>query len=408
MLANLVVAGGSSPFTPALINAIAASDYRNEPQRLVLFGRNPVNLELIRRFAEARLGSHGWLVSSTTSLESALDGAQVVLHQIRYGGLEGREEDERLAASHGLPADETIGPAGLQAAIRMFPDLCGVAQAICRYCPDAWILNLTNPLSLAVAVMQGAGVRRPIGLCELPEVTFREACGILALQPDTVDWSYCGLNHRGFIVRFFRGGADCLPALIESMGEKTIGGITAAEIAGTKAIPLKYFRLFRATAPQTTGRARALQALSHDIVDQLRSDASQPPAALGARRTDWYPHAVVPMLSALKANNGRMLTVNLVGGEDGIVVEMRARVFQDRLEPVLQTAAEGPVRVWMNRFVGHERAALAAVLDPSDSRIREAVRLDPLIPGEKVCAVTQDLSRMAAAVSIRNSPLCPR
>src|SRR5262245_55726071 len=107
MLPRLTVLGGSSPFTVALLESIALSPIPIPPHELVLHGRNVNNLQLVRNYAEVRLAHAGWQIEATTSIARALDRAHIVLHQIRYGGLAGRELGERLAAKFNLPADET-------------------------------------------------------------------------------------------------------------------------------------------------------------------------------------------------------------------------------------------------------------------------------------------------------------
>ncbi len=67
----------------------------------------------------------GWRSTCTTSLAEALDGADLVVHQIRYGDLAGRAADERFAAELGAAADETLGPGALRSALRPAPALRG-------------------------------------------------------------------------------------------------------------------------------------------------------------------------------------------------------------------------------------------------------------------------------------------
>lgn len=389
MFRKLTVLGGSSPFTVALVDSLVEAGGRIPPCELVLHGRNAENLEAVRRYADARLTPRGWQVRSTDSGPSALDSADVVLHQIRYGGMAGREADEELATAYGLPADETLGPGALQAAIRMVPGLLRTARDLARYCPRAWVLNLTNPLSIAVAVMSLEGLQKCVGLCELPLVTVGQACDFLQLPLESVEWSYSGLNHRGFIHSLSHDGRDCLPRLVEAMGERTLGGVTAEEIRQLRAIPLKYYCLLR-QGRAGGGRAAYLSDLREEIVEELRVKPDESPAALAKRYMEWYPRAVVPMLAAISADDGRVEVVNVRVGE--IVMELKARVFADRVEP-LQVSPEGPSREWIETFREQERAALAAALEPSRERIRAALAADPLVPERLVAELTESLCR---------------
>ena len=165
---RVTVLGGSTPFTAALFDAIACSEDRLPPHELVLFGRDSAVLDILTRRAQCCLGPLGWSTRGTTSIAEALDGAAFVIHQIRYGGLDGREAGERLADRFGMPADETLGPAALQWAICHAAGVREMARQIASRCADPWILNLTNPLSITTALFAREGAPRCLGVCELP------------------------------------------------------------------------------------------------------------------------------------------------------------------------------------------------------------------------------------------------
>src|SRR4051812_138672 len=139
---TIAVLGGSTPFVSDLFEAMAQSPAASRPARLRLVGRNLDALRILASHATAMLGPSGWEVSATTSVEVGAEGADVVIHQVRYGGLTARAADEDLALSVGLPGDETLGPAGLRAAVRIRRDLEVVASALVSRCPDAIVVNL--------------------------------------------------------------------------------------------------------------------------------------------------------------------------------------------------------------------------------------------------------------------------
>jgi 6-phospho-beta-glucosidase len=400
---RLTVLGGGSPFTLGLVESLVA-DLDSPPMELVLYGRDAAVLELVRRYTASRMEALGWKVEASTDLGEALSGARYVLHQIRYGGLEGRTEDEMLAARLGVAADETLGPGALNSALRMAPQLRIVARAIGSVAPDAWVLNLTNPLSVATSLLLENGVKRCIGLCELPASTARMVATTLGCALGRLNWSYRGLNHLGFIVGLEYQGKQQLDCLLARLGTGDLGGIPAATIAMLRAIPTKYFALVHGTKPPAPGRAEYVRRLRQRIVEELSGAPSVLPPSLRLRRLPWYAESVVPALAALASPRARRLIVNL-RCEDGITREMQATVSADGITPEAPPTVSPAIRDYLEIFELHEQRVLEAVADPSYETVAYALAADPTLdsaPGSPlVDTVWEDYSRHATSASSR-------
>ena len=380
---RLVVLGGSSPFTVGLFDAIADSTLEADAVTVILHGRDRRALELVARYGRRRVGPKGWNVTGTADADAALEGANVVLHQIRYGDLAGRADDEGLAASLGVPSDETLGPAGLAAALRMAPQLSATAAQLRRSCSSASILNLTNPLSVSTTLLLEHGVTNTVGLCELPQATLAEACRVLDVAGGQVEWSYTGLNHRGFLHDVRLDGRDLLEELTDRLGGDTIGGITAATIAELHALPLKYFLLFIAPQPPRSSWAIYLARLREQVMRELAADEFQSPPSLAGRSQPWYPDAVVPALAGILGGVPVELAVS-AAAPDGLAWERRCQLGREG--PVFVPSQPAPTAVmrWNDHFAEHERCVLAAVRAPSRARLRAALAADPLVPADRL------------------------
>ena len=389
MKSILTVLGGSSPFTAAMVDALAntyADRTPIQPMELVLTGRNHENLSLMSQYATQRLGLFGWTCRATQEMARGLDGAAVVIHQIRYGGLAQRVAGERLCAGLALPEDETLGAAALLSGIRSVPALELTLAALKRFCPEARVLNMTNPLSTITAIM-ARELSFCVGLCELPAYTLSEAAGVLGVSDAALDWQYLGLNHRGFIFAIRHRGENLLPQLPQKLaacatprnGPATIGGIDADCISQMRALPLKYFRLVTCPSSRASGRADFLRDLRARISNELRQDQTRSPSALRERYLEWYPRAVVPMLAALASNVPSSQVVNLPL-EDGLVWELKVPVSRVGIGCPEQVEASPPAAAWLERFRIHEQAFLRAVCAPNHANIREAVLADPTVP----------------------------
>ena len=357
---------------------------------IVLSGRNQTNLDLMVRYAQYHLEPWGWNVESTTEYSEALCGANIVVNQIRYGGLELREASETFCNHFYLAADETLGCGALYTALRLAAYLQETVSLLIQFCPDAMILNLTNPLSSVTAFIAD---RLPncLGLCELPVYTSNEVARILNLPASEIQWSYCGLNHRGFIYDIRIHNRELLNELLRGLGSRKIGGLSAHHIRELQAIPLKYFRLVTENQTPPSTRARFLSRLRNTIIQELRSEFPNSPPSLKQRYMEWYPLAVVPVIAALQNREPSEQLVNVLA-KDGIVEELKAKVSAEGISytPPQRKPSE-KVTLWLEKYRRHERAFVTAMKEPSHEAVLNALSLDPTIPQSRVKEISATL-----------------
>ncbi|GAA6525928.1 6-phospho-beta-glucosidase [Intrasporangium sp. DVR] len=153
-------------------------------------------------------------VTTTTSLDSALEGADFVFSAIRVGGLEGRVVDERLALGLGLLGQETTGAGGVGYGLRTVPVALAVAERVALLAPDAWVINFTNPAGLVTQAMQTVLGERVVGICDSPLGLAKRAAGALGLSLGDVVIDYAGVNHLGWLHGLSAGGRNVLPELL--------------------------------------------------------------------------------------------------------------------------------------------------------------------------------------------------
>lgn len=386
---KISVLGGSTPFTVAFADAAAQAPW-SVPIDVVLHGRRGDHLELVGLYARRRLACIRARVTWTIDLGQALEGAGIVLHQIRYGGPEGRIADEGLAHGFDLPADETLGPAALSTAIRMAPELARTAEAIRRYCPSAIVVNLANPLACSTALLWRQGVRT-IGICELPLVTVLDACRALGVPDADVHWRYVGFNHRGFVYTMRQESTDLIPLLSRVLRctSGSLNGISPDEIDELGALPTKYFALWRGDAKAGSPRAAFVERVRRRALEELARDTTRCPPSLAARQPVWYEAAVVPALAALSDPNPSRLVLNVPMG--GVVREVHGELSSRSVTAEPPDEPPPALMPWLKRFEAHELHTVMAALDPSAASVRGALERDPVVPAPLVDAVTRRL-----------------
>jgi 6-phospho-beta-glucosidase len=153
-------------------------------------------------------------VSSTMDLDEALRDAAFVFSAIRVGGLAARVYDERVALDLGVLGQETTGPGGIAYGLRTIPAAMQVARRVAAVCPDAWVINFTNPAGMITESMQQVLGERVVGICDSPIGLGRRASRALGLDPDRAGLDYVGLNHLGWLRGVLSNGTDRLAHLI--------------------------------------------------------------------------------------------------------------------------------------------------------------------------------------------------
>jgi len=403
---RLAVVGGTTPFLCEFVAACGATDPDPVRWDLRLLGRDPASIIAMTAFASAVVpGPHRVLVTADPAL--ALDGADVVLAQPRVGGFAGRAMDEDLAAASGAPADEGLGPGGLRAALRMTPVLRGLAADTASRAPEALMLGFSNPLSTTVSILTAAGLRS-VGTCELPGVTADEVANRLQVPSAELDWTFVGMNHRGFLYDLAVHGTPVWQRMLTTLRESTaphIGGIDVETIEQVGAVPLKYHAMLSGAARPRSGRARQLQQIRDEALDELRQYPDRLPTALAGRAMPWYRQAVTPVLLALAGALPAQQFVLDIAGRDGLVRETACRVDGAGVHPGSTDASHTPLAaaVWIATFEAHERAVEALLADPSSATLEWALRLDPATPDTAVDMLSRELAPSVRA--LRDEPI---
>ena len=174
-----------------------------EPERLELFGA------LCRQLA--RRESTNIAITTTTDPQAALKGAGYVVTTIRPGGVEGRIADERIALDLGVLGQETTGAGGFAMAMRSIPAILDYAAMMTELCPDAWLINFTNPAGLVTQALRDAGFHRSVGICDSANSAQHAVAKWMRRPEGDVTTELFGLNHLSFTTTALVDGEDVLP-----------------------------------------------------------------------------------------------------------------------------------------------------------------------------------------------------
>lgn len=229
------IGGGSYQWVPTLFRDIAVNPALQEC-RFVLHdihpGRNSELTEVCRIIA--RKLQSGVQVEMDGALESALDGADIVVLCISTGGLDAMEHDIEIPKKYGIyqTVGDSTGPGGIFRTLRNVPVVVEIARKMEELCPDAWLLNLSNPMDQIVQAVCRTSAVKVVGLCHEYMGFMERAQGYLGIQNWRTETSatIAGVNHFAWITQLNVNGADGLAML----REYAAGGMECKEISGSR------------------------------------------------------------------------------------------------------------------------------------------------------------------------------
>lgn len=149
-------------------------------------------------------------IRGTLDRKEALPGADFVLVSITVGGFDAWKKDIDVCLEYGIRhvIGDTIGPAALARSLRTVPVMLDIARDIREYCPEAWIINVSNPMTTSVKALVDIAKVKAVGLCHGSDEIRTEIAGLYDVDKTMVECSVLGVNHLGFAGRIRINGAD--------------------------------------------------------------------------------------------------------------------------------------------------------------------------------------------------------
>ncbi|MGD8239661.1 MAG: hypothetical protein PVH68_13970 [Armatimonadota bacterium] len=213
-----LVGGGSYGWGPKVLSNILGNEHLNGCH-VALHDTNPepldLNFRLARKYKE--LAGSDTTFEQTTEQAAAFDGADYVVVTISTGGLQTMRVDLEVPEKYGIfqTVGDTVGPGGLSRALRNVPVFLQMARAMEEHCFNAWILNVSNPLSALTRVINKETSIRAIGVCHgVRNVVQRYAQGFGAEFEDCA-FVNTGIDHCAWLTELYVGGRSAADLLSE-------------------------------------------------------------------------------------------------------------------------------------------------------------------------------------------------
>ena len=255
---KIVTIGGGSSYTPELMEGFIKR-YEELPIKemwLVDIEDGKEKMEIVGAMAQRMWDASPYDVKVHMTLDrrEALPDADFVTTQFRVGLLNARIKDERIPFSYGMLGQETNGAGGIFKAFRTIPVILDIVKDMKELCPDAWLVNFTNPSGMVTeAVMKYGKWDKVIGLCNVPVGAMMKEPETIGTTLDQLVYKFAGLNHFHWHKVYDLHGHEVTQKIIDAMYEGKDGGIPAnihdipffkEQLDTMKMIPCGYHRYY--------------------------------------------------------------------------------------------------------------------------------------------------------------------
>jgi len=315
------------------------------------------------------------------------------------GGNRARVNDEKIPLRHGLVGQETTGAGGFAKGLRTIPVMLDIARDMEQLCPNAWMLNYTNPTGLvAEAVTRHTGVKMA-GLCSGGFHARGVVCGALGAQPEQVRYDLFGLNHLSFAHNISVDGQPLTDEQFENVAASA-GSPGKDIILLLRAVPISYLDWYFHTVamvarmkdlPQTRGeQVLALEDELFAAFGDVTCDTR--PAVLDKRGGGGYADVAVSAMKAVSLNRKTWLPANLPNRgavpflPGDAVIETMCDVDASGFHPCVSAPPPRAVRGLVCAVKNYEQLAVeAAVLGCRETALL-ALMAHPLVRDYDVAA----------------------
>ncbi|HBQ7469891.1 TPA: 6-phospho-beta-glucosidase [Klebsiella pneumoniae] len=413
---KIVVIGGGSSYTPELIEGLL-NRYHEMPVAslwLVDIEEGKEKVEIIAGLARRMIAKAGLTIEVVATLdrESALRDADFVCSQFRAGCLDARISDERISLKYGLIGQETNGLGGFANACRTIPIALEIAADMERLCPEAWLLNFTNPSGMVTEAILRHSRIKAVGLCNVPVIMQKGITTLLQCADEKeVVMQVAGLNHFIFVRQILHKGKEWLPEVIAEINAgrdplvpRNIPPFRWPShlLQGLGMIPCAYLRyyymkddLLRQELAEAGGegtRGEMVKQLEKILFDQYRDPhLAVKPKALEGRGGQYYSEAACELMNAIYNDKRIIMHVNtrnngaINGLPDDCAVEVSSLITASGPLPLNVAPFPEDTLSLLQLMKSFERLTIEAALTGNRHTAWRALMLNPLIvSGEKL------------------------
>ena len=420
---KIVTIGGGSSYTPELVEGFIKR-YAHLPVKelwLVDIEAGREKLETVGALAKRMVKKAGVPMKIILSYDrrEALKDADFVTTQMRIGRLPARVLDERIPLSHGMIGQETNGAGGMFKAFRTIPVILDIVKDIEELCPNAWLINFTNPAGMVTeAILRYTNFKKAIGLCNVPVNMVAGFAKMLNVDESQVTMQIQGVNHFIFATDVFVDGVSRFDELLNQYAhlkpEDTIQmknfvslPYSPSFIKGLNAIPCPYHNYYFFTKEQLeeeleqfkTGTVRGeVVSKTEEELFELYSheELQEKPEQLAMRGGAKYSDAACNLIASIYTNKGDIQYVDV--RNNGAIadlpmdsaVEVACRITANGPQPIATGTLKLPISGYVQMMKTFERLVIEAAIKGDRDLAVTALNMNPLCPSDEIANTVID------------------
>lgn len=416
---KIVTIGGGSSYTPELMEGFI-NRYDKMPIReiwLVDVEEGKEKLEIVGRMAQRMWDASPYdvKVHLTLNRREALADADFVTTQFRVGLLNARIKDERIPLSYGMLGQETNGAGGIFKAFRTIPVILNIVEDMKELCPNAWLVNFTNPSGMVTeAVLRYGKWNRIIGLCNAPVNSMMDEPKLIGKTLDELVFKFVGLNHFHWHKVFDLNGTEVTKEIIDKMQNPDAStGVPAnihdipflkEQIDQMGMIPCGYHRYYYLQEemlehsleeyrdPAIGTRAQQVKQTEDELFELYKNpELDTKPEQLAKRGGAHYSDAACETIASIYGNTNSHIVVstrNLGAVPDlpaDCVVEVSAHIGATGAQPIAFGPLKPAERGWLQLMKNMELCVCEAAVTGDYGLALQAFILNPQVVSGANC-----------------------
>ncbi len=416
---KIVTIGGGSSYTPELIEGFIKRTDKLTIRELWLVDieEGKEKLEIVGALAKRMVQSAGlnWQVHLTLDRREALKDADFVTTQFRVGLLDARIRDEKIPTKYGMVGQETNGAGGIFKSLRTIPVILDIIKDMRELCPDAWLVNFTNPSGMVTeAAIKVGGWKKTIGLCNVPVLLTKrnnEATGY-DVDNDAVFQKFAGLNHFHWHRVWDKEGNEVTEALADDIygpnatyPERSTVRVKRHSTIGFNYEQIREFQLLvnenyhrwyfseadmldlnLEESRRNETRGQVVKNVEKELFEIYKNPALYTkPKQLEERGGTYYSDAACELISAIVNDSRKVMVVSTQNNGTiadlpyDCIVEVSSVITSHGAEPFNWGKCGASMRGWLQIMKAMEELTIDAAVSGDYSKALQAFTMNPLI-----------------------------